>query len=141
MKSKHDSIEFNKDCSIRKAIEIIGMKNSILIFNELLKHNVLRFGQLRKVLGDLNTRTLTTNLKELLKHKVLRFGQLRKVLGNLNTGTLTTTLKQLEESGLIDRKVYGEIPPRVEYSLTNKGKELKDVLLQLQIWYEKWYKK
>ena len=111
MKSKHDSIEFNKDCSIRKAIEIIGMKNSILIFNELLKHNVLRFGQLRKVLGDLNTRTLTTNLK------------------------------QLEESGLINRKVYGEIPPRVEYSLTDKGKELKDVLLQLQIWYEKWYKK
>lgn len=110
MKSKNDSIEFNKDCSIRKVIEIIGMKNSILIFNELLKH------------------------------KVLRFGQLRKVLGNLNTGTLTTTLKQLEESGLIDRKVYGEIPPRVEYSLTNKGKELKDVLLQLQIWYEKWYK-
>ncbi len=111
MKSDDNSIEFNKDCSIRKAIEIIGMKNSILIFNELLKHNVLRFGQLRKVLGDLNTRTLTTNLK------------------------------QLEESGLINRKVYGEIPPRVEYSLTDKGKELKDVLLQLQIWYEKWYKK
>ncbi len=111
MKSNNDSIEFNKDCSIRKAIEIIGMKNSILIFNELLKH------------------------------KVLRFGQLRKVLGGLNTGTLTTTLKQLEESGLIDRKVYSEIPPRVEYSLTDKGKELKDVLLQLQIWYERWYKK
>lgn len=111
MKSDDNSIEFNEDCSIRKAIEIIGMKNSILIFNELLKHNVLRFGQLRKVLGDLNTRTLTTNLK------------------------------QLEESGLINRKVYGEIPPRVEYSLTDKGKELKDVLLQLQIWYEKWYKK
>lgn len=111
MKSDDNSIEFNKDCSIRKAIEVIGMKNSILIFNELLKHNVLRFGQLRKVLGDLNTRTLTTNLK------------------------------QLEESGLINRKVYGEIPPRVEYSLTDKGKELKDVLLQLQIWYEKWYKK
>lgn len=111
MKSNNDSIEFNKNCSIRKAIEIIGMKNSILIFNELLKHKVLRFGQLRKVLGD------------------------------LNTGTLTTTLKQLEESGLIYRKVYGEIPPRVEYSLTDKGKELKDVLLQLQIWYERWYKK
>lgn len=111
MKSDDNSIEFNKDCSIRKAIEVIGMKNSILIFNELLKHNVLRFGQLRKVLGDLNTRTLTTNLK------------------------------QLEESGLINRKVYGEIPPRVEYSLTDKGKELKNVLLQLQIWYEKWYKK
>lgn len=102
-------IEFNKDCSIRKAIGIIGQKHSILIFNELLKHGVLRFGELRKVLG------------------------------NLNTGTLTTTLKQLEESGLIERKVYSEIPPKVEYSLSKKGKELEKVLLQLQLWYEKWY--
>ncbi|MEZ4104376.1 MAG: helix-turn-helix domain-containing protein [Candidatus Paceibacterota bacterium] len=103
-------IEFNKDCSIRKAIEIIGQKHSILIFNELLKH------------------------------QVLRFGELRRVLGNLNTGTLSITLKQLEDSGLIRRTVFSEIPPRVEYSLTDKGKELEKVLIQLQLWYEKWYK-
>ena len=106
---KSSSIEFNKDCSVRKAISLIDAKHSILIFNELLKH------------------------------KVLRFGQLRKVLGNINTRTLTTTLKQLEDAGLVNRKVYGEIPPKVEYSLTEKGKELKKVLLQLQLWYEKWY--
>ena len=106
---KSSSIEFNKDCSVRKAISLIDAKHSILIFNELLKH------------------------------KVLRFGQLRKVLGNINTRTLTTTLKQLEDAGLVNRKVYGEIPPQVEYSLTEKGKELKKVLLQLQLWYEKWY--
>ncbi len=109
MKAKNDSIEFNKDCSVRKALEIIGGKHSILIFNELLKHQTLRFGQLRKVLGDLNTRTLTS------------------------------TLKQLEESGLVNRKVFAEIPPRVEYSLTEKGTHLKKILLQLQVWYEKWY--
>ncbi|USN87801.1 MAG: helix-turn-helix transcriptional regulator [Candidatus Nomurabacteria bacterium] len=108
-KEKEVGIEFNKDCSIRKALGIIGQKHSILIFNELLKH------------------------------QVLRFGELRKVLGNLNTGTLTVTLKQLEKSGLIRRKVYSEIPPRVEYSLTDKGKELERVLLQLQDWYETWY--
>ena len=102
-------IEFNKDCSIRKAVEIIAQKHSILIFNELLKY------------------------------RVLRFGELRKVLGNLNTGTLTTTLKRLEKSDLIQRKVYSEIPPKVEYSLTPKGKELEKVLLKLQEWYEKWF--
>lgn len=110
MKKKDElGIEFNKDCSIRKALNIIGQKHSILIFNELLKHDTLRFGELRKVLG------------------------------NLNTGTLTATLKQLEKHGLIKRQVFGEIPPRVEYSLTAKGKELEEVLLQLQTWYEKWY--
>jgi DNA-binding HxlR family transcriptional regulator len=107
--AKQTEVEFNKDCAIRKAIGIIGAKHSILIFNELLKHKVLRFGQLRKVLGDVNTRTLTI------------------------------TLKHLEESGLVDRKVFSEIPPRVEYSLTKKGEELKKVLLQLQSWYEEWY--
>lgn len=112
MKQKKElRVEFNKDCSIRKAIGIIGQKHSILIFNELLKHGVLRFGELKKVLG------------------------------NLNTGSLTTTLKLLEESDLIKRKAYNEIPPKVEYSLSPKGKELEKVLVQLQLWYEKWYKK
>lgn len=113
-KSKKESpsrneVIFNNDCSIRKTIEIIGMKHSILIFNELLKYKVLRFGELRKVLGD------------------------------LNTGTLTITLKHLEKSELVKRRIYSEIPPRVEYSLTKKGEELKGALLQLQTWYEKWY--
>ncbi len=101
--------EFNKDCSVRKAIDIIGTKWSIMIFNELTKY------------------------------QVLRFGELRKVLGNVNTGTLTSTLKHLEKHGLINRKLYNEIPPRVEYSLTEKGRELKKVLLHMQDWYEKWY--
>jgi len=103
-------IEFNKNCSVRKAIEIIGMKYAILIFNELLKHETLRFGQMRKVLGNINTRTLTT------------------------------TLKELERVELVARKQYAEIPPKVEYSLTKKGKDLKKVLIQLQVWYDKSYK-
>lgn len=106
---KNTEIEFNKNCSIRKAVAVLGLKWSILIFNELLKHQVLRFGQLRAVLGDVNTRTLTTSLK------------------------------QMEKEGLIERHQYDEIPLRVEYSLTPKGRELKKVLLSLQTWYEKWY--
>jgi len=108
--AKKSEFEFNKNCSIRKAIEIIGMKYAILIFNELLKHETLRFGQMRKVLGNVNTRTLTM------------------------------TLKELERFELVTRKQYSEIPPRVEYSLTKKGKDLKKVLLQLQTWYDKSYK-
>lgn len=107
--NKKTELIFNENCSVRRALEIIGGKWSILIFNELLKHEVLRFGELRKVLGNVNTRTLTS------------------------------TLKELEQAGLINRKLYNEIPLKVEYSLTEKGKELKSVLFKLQLWYEKWH--
>ena len=57
-----------------------------------------------------------------------RFGELRKSIGHVTQKVLTAQLRQMEESGLLTRKVYAEVPPRVEYSLTELGYSLKPIL-------------
>ena len=57
-----------------------------------------------------------------------RFGELKKSVGNVSQKVLTVQLRAMEESGLVHRKVYAEVPPRVEYSLTKLGQSLKPIL-------------
>ena len=57
-----------------------------------------------------------------------RFGELKKSVGNVSQKVLTAQLRAMEESGLVHREVYAEVPPRVEYSLTELGKSLKPIL-------------
>lgn len=63
-----------------------------------------------------------------------RFGQLKKSVGDISQKVLTAQLRDMEESGLVDRKVYAEVPPRVEYSLTELGLSLKPVLDAMVEW-------
>ena len=56
------------------------------------------------------------------------FGELKKSIGHVTQKVLTAQLRQMEESGLLTRKVYAEVPPRVEYTLTELGYSLKPVL-------------
>lgn len=65
-----------------------------------------------------------------------RFGELRKSIGNVSQKVLTAQLRDMEESGLVNRKVYAEVPPRVEYSLTDLGHSLKPILDAMQNWGE-----
>ena len=65
-----------------------------------------------------------------------RFWELKKSIGNVSQKVLTAQLRAMEESGLVDRKVYAEVPPRVEYSLTELGKSLKPILDSLWAWGE-----
>ena len=67
---------------------------------------------------------------------VVRFNEMQKYIGTITFKTLSSTLKQLEADGLIHRKEYPQIPPKVEYSLTGRGKSLMEVLDQLCIWGE-----
>ena len=60
--------------------------------------------------------------------KVVRFNELQRNLGNITTKTLTNQLRELEEQKIIKRNIYPEVPPRVEYFLTEKGKKLIPVL-------------
>lgn len=69
-----------------------------------------------------------------------RFGELKKSVGNVSQKVLTAQLRAMEESGLVNRKVYAEVPPRVEYSLTELGKSLKPILDSMWAWGED-YKK
>lgn len=65
-----------------------------------------------------------------------RFGELKKSIGTVSQKVLTAQLRTMEDSGLVNRTVYAEVPPKVEYSLTELGRSLKPVLDALQNWGE-----
>lgn len=65
-----------------------------------------------------------------------RFGELKKSIGSVSQKVLTAQLRDMEESGLINRKVYAEVPPKVEYSLTDLGQSLKPILDAMWNWGE-----
>lgn len=70
-----------------------------------------------------------------------RFGELKKSIGSVSQKVLTANLRSMEESGLINRKVYPEVPPRVEYSLTDIGYSLKPILDAMVEWGTDYKKK
>lgn len=63
-----------------------------------------------------------------------RFGELKRSVGNISQKVLTANLRAMEESGLLTRKVYPEVPPRVEYTLTETGYSLKPILDAMKEW-------
>lgn len=67
-----------------------------------------------------------------------RFGELRRSVGNVSQKVLTAQLRQMEASGLLIRTVYPEVPPRVEYTLTELGYSLKPVLDAMWSWGEEY---
>jgi DNA-binding HxlR family transcriptional regulator len=69
-----------------------------------------------------------------LRSGTLRYGELRRTVTGVNAKMLTQALRELEDDGLITRKVYVEVPPKVEYSLTDSGKELLPFLSLLRDW-------
>ena len=72
-----------------------------------------------------------------------RFGELKKSIGSISQKVLTSNLRSMEEDGLLTRKVYAEVPPRVEYTLTELGESLRPILFAMQQWgleYQKLHK-
>ena len=67
-----------------------------------------------------------------------RVGELKKSIGSVSQKVLTAQLRDMEESGLLSRKVYAEVPPRVEYTLTDLGYSLKPILDALWNWGEEY---
>jgi DNA-binding HxlR family transcriptional regulator len=72
-----------------------------------------------------------------LRDGLLRYGELNRAIVGITPKMLTQTLKELEADELITRKVYPEVPPKVEYSLTETGKELIPFISQMRTWGEK----
>ncbi|ULL19592.1 transcriptional regulator [Paenibacillus sp. H1-7] len=89
-------------CAVVKAIDVIGTKWTFLIIRDLLIEGTMRFSDLLKSLDGISPKTLSLRLKE------------------------------LEEHGILSRTVYPEVPPRVEYSLTEKGKQLERICIELK---------
>ena len=77
----------------------------------------------------------------LILHNILegknRFGELQRALPGISPKTLAQRLKELEKDGIINKKVYAEVPLHVEYSLTEKGRSLRGVFRSLENWGSK----
>ncbi|WP_425426798.1 winged helix-turn-helix transcriptional regulator [Acinetobacter populi] len=71
-----------------------------------------------------------------LRGQTLRFGQLRHRIGGISEKMLVQTLKALQQDGFIERQMYAEIPPRVEYCLTEFGEQAAEKVFQLTSWIE-----
>jgi DNA-binding HxlR family transcriptional regulator len=100
--------EGRSPCPVARALEIIGDRWTILILRDLL------------TLGP------------------RRFQDLEASLGRIGPNTLSARLKNLEENGIVTRRLYEEHPPRAEYVLTAKGREIGPALRALQIWGDKY---
>jgi DNA-binding HxlR family transcriptional regulator len=104
-----DSTEFDIHCieSISEVLQFLSGKWTFLVITELLK-------------------------------EPLRFNQLRRNLGNVNTKGLTDTLRKLEEHEMINRQVFPTVPVTVEYSITKKGEAFSEVFREIHRWKRKW---
>ncbi|MDK2821151.1 MAG: hypothetical protein PWP31_1116 [Clostridia bacterium] len=72
-----------------------------------------------------------------LYEKTMRFSELKKVLPGITQKMLTQQLRELERDGMINRKIYAQVPPKVEYSLTEYGKSIKPILQAMLEWGKK----
>jgi DNA-binding HxlR family transcriptional regulator len=77
-------------------------------------------------------------LKNLSTKEVIRFNELKRMLPGISSTALSDRLADLEKEGLVNRKIYPEIPPRVEYGLTKQARELESILEILGKWVERW---
>lgn len=104
MKKKEYSNSIIEICPIRNVVARFGDKWSLLVLLVINEAGIVRFNELGRMIPDISTRVLST------------------------------TLKTLEADGLIDRKVYAQVPPKVEYTLTDTGRSLIPLIMQLTEW-------
>lgn len=91
-----------------------------------------------RVIGVISSKWALPVLYNLLRASgPVRFGVLRKAIGSVTQRELSLTLKRFEEIGVVNRKVYAEVPPRVEYSLTALGRSLEEPIMALGRWAER----
>lgn len=103
-KARHSRFDCSPGCAVEAAISLIDGKWKCVVLYHLLAEGTLRFNELRRRAPSVTQRMLTNQLRE------------------------------LEADGLIDRKVYPQVPPKVEYSLTERGRGLAPVLMALKAW-------
>ena len=91
---------------------------------------------IRGALELLNGKWRTHVLYELCRHPSLRFGEIKKAIPYITNTMLTSTLRDLEKLGIVAREQFNEIPPHVEYSLTDSGKDLLPIFYEIAKWSE-----
>ncbi len=91
---------------------------------------------LKKVIGIVGGKWKIMILCVIDNNEVVRYGELNRAVAGITNTMLATSLKELEADGLVERKMYDEMPVRVEYNLTDKAKSLIPILLELKKWGE-----
>lgn len=104
--------------------------------NRVLSTEVKDSCPMRKTLELLSGKWRTHIIYELCKRPSCRFSELKKAVPRITNTMLTNTLRDLENFGIVHREQFNEIPPHVEYSLTEKGKALLPVFTELAKWGE-----
>lgn len=104
MKKKEETNSIIEICPIRNVVARFGDKWSLLVLLVIDNAGIVRFNELGRLIPDISTRVLSG------------------------------TLKTLEADGLVNRKVYAQVPPKVEYKLTETGKSLIPIIMQLTEW-------
>ena len=103
-RQRYTSYELGSGCGVEACLEVIGGKWKGVILHHLITHRVLRFNEIQRLKPNLSPRVLTAQLRE------------------------------LEQDGVIARKVYAVVPPKVEYSLSKSGESLKPLIKAMQEW-------
>lgn len=103
-KKRHTRLDYSPGCAVEGAINLIDGKWKCVVLWHLLDEGTLRFNELRRRIPGVTQRMLTNQLRE------------------------------LEADGLINRKIYAQVPPKVEYSLTDMGRGLSPILEALRNW-------
>lgn len=93
------------------------------------------FGYTMKILSGKYKMIILYWLEE---YGIMRYGELKRIVGNITHKMLSDTLKELEKDNLIIRKEYPQVPPKVEYSLSEKGKSFVPILGEMCDWGEKY---
>lgn len=88
----------------------------------------------RNVIARFGSKWAILTLLVIGSQDVVRFNELNRLIPDISSRVLSSTLRTLEADGLIDRKVYAEVPPKVEYRLTEVGKSLLSLIQQLTDW-------
>jgi DNA-binding HxlR family transcriptional regulator len=88
----------------------------------------------RQVLDRIGDKWSTLVILILGESGVMRFNEIGVAIGDISQKMLTATLRHLEADGLVSRKMYQEIPPRVEYELTEMGRSLLPLIRELEVW-------
>lgn len=101
------TVDYTQFCPVSRTLDIVGDRWSILI------------------------------LRDLIREGPRKFQDLQTAFPRMSPNTLSARLKTLEEHGIVVRRIYEDHPPRAEYVLTDKGRELRPVLRSLRVWGEK----
>lgn len=110
----------------------------ILGSSDLSKRQNLKSCKVSNIWQTLGKRWALQILTNLSSKEATRFNELQRLLPGISNSVLAERLEDLERESLIVRKIYPEVPPKVEYSLTEQARELEKILYTLDDWVEKW---